>query len=222
MKDDALVELPTDSLIKELCDAVVTLAQGNEASLAAIGIALPGMIRNGIVEEAPTLPQLKGARIADLIKEGLASNRITAPISVLNDADAVAAGLASLHGKLDRLIRVWTLGIGIGYGRYPFADGIWEGGHQVVSLDEKERFCGCGGIGHLEGIMGHRAMRLRFLRSRARRSFRCRPTRATATHAASNSRSSGTNRLRRSRPTPSTWMAPASSSSPASTSVSST
>ena len=33
----------------------------------------------------------------------------------------------------------------------------------VVSLDPKERYCGCGGKGHLEGIMGNRAMRLRFL-----------------------------------------------------------
>jgi predicted NBD/HSP70 family sugar kinase len=33
----------------------------------------------------------------------------------------------------------------------------------VVTLDPKERYCGCGGVGHLEGIMGHRAIRLRFL-----------------------------------------------------------
>jgi len=33
----------------------------------------------------------------------------------------------------------------------------------VVSLDPRERFCGCGGVGHLESIMGNRAMRLRFL-----------------------------------------------------------
>jgi predicted NBD/HSP70 family sugar kinase len=33
----------------------------------------------------------------------------------------------------------------------------------VVSLDPNEKYCGCGGRGHLEGIMGHRAMRLRFL-----------------------------------------------------------
>jgi len=32
-----------------------------------------------------------------------------------------------------------------------------------VTLDPKEQFCGCGGRGHLEGIMGHRAMRLRFM-----------------------------------------------------------
>ncbi len=81
----------------------------------------------------------------------------------MNDADGMAAGLASVHGKLDSMIRVWTLGVGIGYGRYPFTKGVWEGGHSVVTLDEKERFCGCGGRGHMEGIMGHRAMRLRFL-----------------------------------------------------------
>ena len=33
----------------------------------------------------------------------------------------------------------------------------------TVTLDPRETHCGCGGIGHLEGIMGHRAMRLRFL-----------------------------------------------------------
>jgi predicted NBD/HSP70 family sugar kinase len=33
----------------------------------------------------------------------------------------------------------------------------------VVSLDPKERFCGCGGIGHLESVMGNRAIRMRFL-----------------------------------------------------------
>ncbi|MDQ2925153.1 MAG: ROK family protein [Acidobacteriota bacterium] len=161
--DTSLVELPTDSLIKEICELIASVAKGNEASLDAVGIALPGLIRSGVVEEAPNLPQLKGARIHDLLTAHLATQGIAAPVNVSNDADSVAAGLASLHGKLDHLIRVWTLGTGIGYGRYPFTEGVWEGGHTVVSLDDKERFCGCGGRGHLEGIMGHRAMRLRFL-----------------------------------------------------------
>jgi predicted NBD/HSP70 family sugar kinase len=64
---------------------------------------------------------------------------------------------------LDQVIRVWTLGNGIGFGRYPVAHGVWEGGHMVVSLDSKETFCGCGGRGHLEGFCGYRAMRLRFM-----------------------------------------------------------
>jgi glucokinase len=161
--DDALVELPTDSLVRELCKLIAAVAKGSESTLDAVGLALPGLIRNGVVEEAPNLPQLKGARIQELLTAELANHNITAPVTVLNDADGVAAGLASRHGKLDHMIRVWTLGTGIGYGRYPFAQGVWEGGHTVVSLDDKERFCGCGGRGHMEGIMGHRAMRLRFL-----------------------------------------------------------
>jgi glucokinase len=158
-----MVEMPTDSLVEAICVLVVEAARGHESSLTAVGVALPGLVRQGVVEEAPNLPQLKGARIQELLATKLASHGITAPLRIVNDADAMAAGLASLHAKLDRFIRVWTLGTGIGYGTYPHSDGVWEGGHSVVSLDDKENYCGCGGRGHLEGIMGHRAMRLRFL-----------------------------------------------------------
>jgi|GEM_PF-208786 len=161
--DNSLVELPTAPLVEEICKLIASVAKGNDGPLDAVGIALPGLIRNGVVEEAPNLPQLKGARIEELLTTELVNHGITAPVNVVNDADGMAAGLASRHGKLDHMIRVWTIGTGIGYGRYPFAQGVWEGGHTVVSLDDKERFCGCGGRGHLEGIMGHRAMRLRFL-----------------------------------------------------------
>jgi glucokinase len=161
--DDSLVELPTEYIVKAMCELIVKVARGNETSLTAIGVGLPGLIRNGIVEEAPNLPQLKGAKIAEMLSAALRAEGINAPVTISNDADAMASGLASLHGKLDHFIRVWTIGTGIGYGIYPSADGVWEGGHSVVSLDDKENYCGCGGRGHLEGIMGHRAMRLRFL-----------------------------------------------------------
>ena len=85
------------------------------------------------------------------------------PVVAINDADALAAGIAATRETMDDLVRVWYLGDGIGFGRHPHNDGVWEAGHMVVTLDPKERYCGCGGIGHLEGIMGHRAMRLRFL-----------------------------------------------------------
>jgi predicted NBD/HSP70 family sugar kinase len=160
--DDALVEMHTDAVVETICKQVVLAADGVK-DLTAVGVALPGLVKNGVVEEAPNLAQLKGARIEELVAAQLRNHGIAAPVTALNDADGMAAGLASAHGKLDSMIRVWTLGVGIGYGRYPFAPGVWEGGHTVVSLDEKERFCGCGGRGHMEGIMGHRAMRLRFL-----------------------------------------------------------
>jgi glucokinase len=159
---DALVELHADALVQTICDQIMLAAAG-ATDIEAVGLAIPGLIKNGVVEEAPNHPQLKGTHVQELITKELANRGINAPVTVLNDADGCATGLASIHGKLDHLIRVWTLGVGIGYGRYPFTEGVWEGGHSVVTLDEKEKFCGCGGRGHMEGIMGHRAMRLRFL-----------------------------------------------------------
>lgn len=158
----ALVELHTDALVETICEQVVT-ATGGDKNLDAVGVAVPGLVKNGVVEEAPNLAQLKGARLRDLIAGKLKDRGIVTQVTILNDADGVAAGLAASHGKLDSIIRVWTLGMGIGFGRYPFTPGVWEGGHTVVTLDDKETYCGCGGRGHLEGVMGHRAMRLRFL-----------------------------------------------------------
>jgi glucokinase len=159
---DALVEMHTDALAEAISNQIAAVADG-ATDISAVGLALPGLAKNGVVEESPNLPQLKGARIGEMLANHLRGHGLEVPVTVMNDADAMAAGLASAHGKLDSMIRVWTLGVGIGYGRYPFSPGVWEGGHSVVSLDEKERFCGCGGRGHMEGIMGHRAMRLRFL-----------------------------------------------------------
>ncbi|HEY1804102.1 MAG TPA: ROK family protein [Terracidiphilus sp.] len=138
-------------------------AYGEAGNAEAIGVAVPGIVRSGIIEESPNLKQLKGMRLAVELANALAARGMTVPVHIANDADAIAAGVAATHGKLDKLTRVWTIGKGIGYGRWPHADGVWEGGHISVTLDPKERYCGCGGAGHLEGIMGHRAMRLRFL-----------------------------------------------------------
>ena len=132
----------------------------------AIGVAVPGIIRHGVVEDSlqPDAAQGHAHAPAGRIDQGKLSARgITAPVHIANDADAIAAGVAATRGQLNKLTRVWTIGNGIGYGRWPYVEGVWEGGHTVVSLDPKERFCGCGGVGHLEGIMGYRAMRLRFL-----------------------------------------------------------
>ncbi len=161
--EDLLLEYHTEALVAAICDLTLQVTNGQKADITGVGVALPGLIRNGVVEEAPNLPQLKGARMGEMLCQALGSRGLKAPVTVSNDADAIAAGLAARRGKLDSRIRVWTLGTGIGYGCYPFMEGVWEGGHQVVTLDERENYCGCGGRGHLEGIMGHRAMRLRFL-----------------------------------------------------------
>ena len=153
--------MPCDELVRVQADEVKALAEGEPVE--AIGLAYPGIVRDGMIEESPNLQQLKGFPMEQAMRDALAVRGIHAKLCVSNDADVVASGIAAQHGKLDQLVRAWTLGNGIGFGRYPVAPGVWEGGHIVVSLDPNERFCGCGGIGHLESIMGHRAMRLRFL-----------------------------------------------------------
>src|SRR5262249_122023 len=134
-----------------------------EQEIAAVGMGLAGITKEGMVEESPNLQQIKGHNLGTMLADSLKVAGINAPVKVMNDADAIAAGIAATGGDLDKIIRVWFLGNGIGYGRYPHIYGVMEGGHTVVTLDPKEKFCGCGGVGHLEGIMGNRAMRLRFL-----------------------------------------------------------
>ncbi len=153
--------MPADGLVSVLADEIKALANGEP--LEAIGLAFPGIVRYGVIEESPNLPQLKGFLMEIAMRGALAVRGIDTRVAISNDADVMASGIAASHGHLDKLVRVWTLGTGIGYGCYPAADGVWEGGHMVVTLDPNEKFCGCGGIGHLESIMGHRAMRLRFL-----------------------------------------------------------
>lgn len=161
MDADELLSIPADGIAQIIREQIQAADKGG--GLAAIGIGFPGIVRNGVIEDSPNLQQLKGAKMQETVTSALRDVGVNAPVYIYNDADIVAAGLAATRGHLDRLVRVWTLGNGIGFGLYPPIPGVWEGGHMVVSLNPNEKYCGCGGIGHLEGIMGTRAMRLRFL-----------------------------------------------------------
>ena len=158
---DALRTMTGDEIAEAIGQQV--LISASDRQIDSVGVGFPGVIRNGIVEESPNLQQIKGFAFATALCGVLVRGGLKASVLILNDADAIAAGVAATRGHLEKLIRIWYLGDGIGFGRYPQAEGVWEGGHMVVSLDPKEHYCGCGGAGHLEGIMGHRAMRLRFL-----------------------------------------------------------
>ena len=160
---DALIAIPGGELVELLATQIAALAANGQGPVDAVGIAVPGIVRHNIVEDAPNLTQIKGMRLGEEVGKALAAKGIAAPVHIANDADAIAAGVAATRGQLNKLTRVWTIGNGIGYGRWPYVEGVWEGGHVTVTLDPKERFCGCGGVGHLEGIMGYRAMRMRFL-----------------------------------------------------------
>ncbi len=158
---DAFEGMHAETIVQHIQQQIDAVRGGQE--IAAVGLGLAGITKDGLVEESPNLQQIKGHNLGAMLADSLTAAGLNAPVKVLNDADAIAAGIAATRGHLDKIIRVWFLGNGIGYGRYPHTGGILEGGHTVVSLDPKERFCSCGGIGHLEGIMGYRAMRLRFL-----------------------------------------------------------
>jgi predicted NBD/HSP70 family sugar kinase len=155
--------MPMEAIVDCMAQTVLELCEAHNARPAVAGVGFPGIIRNGAIEESPNLRQGKGAKLAEALGQALSGLGLNMAVSLFNDADVTAAGLAATRGQLEKLIRVWTLGHGIGFGRYPHSEGPWEGGHTVVTLDPREAYCGCGGRGHLEGIMGHRAMRLRFL-----------------------------------------------------------
>ena len=154
---DALQSMPAENIGDCIRQQIDSVAKGQK--IHSIGLGFPGVIRDGIIEDSPNLHQVKGFNL----QAALSARGLSAPVRVFNDADAMAAGVAATRDKLEKLIRVWTLGNGVGFGRYPWSEGVWEGGHSVVTLDPKESLCGCGGRGHLEGILGHRSMRLRFL-----------------------------------------------------------
>ena len=156
-----LKSLHADEMISAIRELIAQVRQG--APVDSVGAGIPGVIRGGVIEEAPNLGQLKGLAIEARLGEALKADGIDAPVIALNSADALAAGIAATRGAMEKLVRVWSLGDGVGFGRYPRGEGVWEAGHSVVTLDPKERYCGCGGVGHLEGIMGNRAIRLRFL-----------------------------------------------------------
>jgi glucokinase len=158
---DPLQSLPAEGIVDCIRQQIEKVVGGEK--IAAIGIGFPGIIRNGVVEDSPNFQQAKGFALQPALSFALGGKLAGTPVHVFNDADVMAAGIAATQGKLNKLFRVWTVGNGIGFGRFPSREGIWEGGHSVVTLDPKENFCGCGGKGHLEGILGRRSMRLRFL-----------------------------------------------------------
>src|SRR5579864_4053140 len=155
-----LQALPAEAIAQTILELVGTVSGGER--IEAVGVGFPGIIRDGVIAESPNLQQAKGFNLQATLSAPFGTRR-PVPALVCNDADAMAAGIAATQGHLDRFIRVWTLGNGIGFGRYPWTSGVWEGGHSVVTTDPKENYCGCGGRGHLEGILGRRSMRMRFL-----------------------------------------------------------
>ena len=116
---EPLEAIPDSDLVQILAAQIEILANSKPGRVDAIGVAVPGIVRDGVVEESPNLPQMKGVRLAAQLAAALEERSIAAPVHIANDADCVAAGVASTRRRLDKLTRVWTIGNGIGYGAGP-------------------------------------------------------------------------------------------------------
>ena len=60
---EALEAIPHSELIDILAGQIASLAGGKAGAVHAIGVAVPGFVRSGVVEESPNLPQMKGVRL---------------------------------------------------------------------------------------------------------------------------------------------------------------
>src|ERR1700761_637141 len=98
METESLIGVPAGDVYDLLAGLIAPLTAASSEPVAAIGVAVPGIVRNGVVEDSPNLQQIKGVRLADALGEVLTARGITTPVYVLNDADAVAAGLAASGG----------------------------------------------------------------------------------------------------------------------------
>ena len=62
---DALTVLPGGELVEIVANHVTELVGSGGAGVEAIGVAVPGVVRHGIVEDSPNLNQIKGMRMAE-------------------------------------------------------------------------------------------------------------------------------------------------------------
>jgi len=130
--------MPTAKQAVKLLDSIAALANGLLPE-APVGIALPSVVRSGVVHTAANLdPALIGLNVEALLRK-----RLGRPVAVLNDADA--AGLAEVRWGAARGVRgtVMVLTFGTGIGSALFADGRLvpntELGHMEVDGVEGEQ-----------------------------------------------------------------------------------
>src|SRR5260370_21283733 len=136
-----LQSMPADGIVDRIRQQIEKVADGQK--IEAIGIGFPGIIRNGVVEDSPNLHQAKGFPLQAALSSALTGKLAGTEVRLFNDADVMAAGMAATQGKWNILSRVWPLGNGVGFVRFPSSHRIGEGGHSVVTLDTKEIFSGC-------------------------------------------------------------------------------
>lgn len=149
------VALGKDHVIREMCDAIRTLAAKyrDSAALQGIGIGVPGIIdmKTGMLRESPNLPGWAGTPVQAEIERLLGTRVI-----LENDANVAALGEKWLGAARDvDDMAMLTLGTGVG-GGIVLRGRIWHGmtgmagefGHMTVEPEGPP--CGCGNRGCVE------------------------------------------------------------------------
>ena len=77
---DALSAIPASELVELLATQIATLAGDGKGPVDAIGVAVPGIVRGGVVEDSPNLTQIKGLRLAEELARALSQRGIAAPV----------------------------------------------------------------------------------------------------------------------------------------------
>ena len=149
------VALGKDHAIREMCDAIASLATKyrDTAALQGIGIGVPGIIdmKTGMLRESPNLPGWAGTPVQAEIEHLLGTRVI-----LENDANVAALGEKWLGAARDvDDMAMLTLGTGVG-GGIVLSGRIWHGmtgmagefGHMTVEPEGPP--CGCGNRGCVE------------------------------------------------------------------------
>jgi predicted NBD/HSP70 family sugar kinase len=96
-ENDGLYSVPADEMALLIRRQIELLAAGE--TVDAVGVGFAGVIREGLIEESPNLQQAKGFHLRDAL------SGTSQAVLILNDADAMAAGIAATEGRLESVIR---------------------------------------------------------------------------------------------------------------------
>jgi hypothetical protein len=81
---DSLHGVPAETIVQRLAEQVQQL--GLKETPTHIGMGMPGIVRNGVVEDSPNLIQFKGLNMQELVSNTFAPIFGKVPVSVYNDA----------------------------------------------------------------------------------------------------------------------------------------
>ena len=135
--------------VRQISDAATTLATGHYLRSACVSVA--GSVKDGVIIGAGNLVDWIGHDLrADLC------SRLDRPIAVINDAVAAAYGESTALTNTPFTYIIWGTGVGGAtvsiVDHQPVVTPI-EPGHAIIDINSSMR-CGCGGLGHLEALVG--------------------------------------------------------------------